>query len=200
MELKLRYAQNVAIPETSKVASPMLTPNALSQAYDVAKWIYSLESLPVLDKMAQLENAKIIEEFGDRSSVMYCPYNVPWPLDTRDFVWFQHWESKSSGEEVLSGFSVSRPDVPEKKGHVRGLIYDSGYCIRPTGPDTCRISYIVCIDPMGWVPAWVNTKTAEQAYALAFAKAHFDAHPITAQTSTEAADKAAAASSATENA
>lgn len=129
--------------------------------------------------MAQLDNAKIVEEFGNRSCVMYCPYNVPWPLDTRDFLWFQHWESRTTGEETIYGFSVTRPDVPEKKGHVRGVIFDSGYCIRPTSDNTCRMSYIVCIDPMGWVPAWANTKTAEQAYTLAFTKAHFDAHPIT---------------------
>jgi hypothetical protein len=151
----------------------------VSQAYDVAKWIYSVESLPILDKMAQVENAKLIEEFGTRSGVMYCPYNVPWPLDTRDFLWFQHWESLPSGEEILYGSSVSRKDVPEKKGHVRGMIYDSGYVIRSTGPTTCRISYIVCLDPMGWVPAWANTKTAEQAYCLDFAKQHFDKNPIT---------------------
>lgn len=164
------------------------------QAYDVAKWIYSIESLPILDKMAQLENAKVVEEFGDRSSVMYCPYNVPWPLDTRDFLWFQNWVSAETGEEVLYGFSVSRPDVPEKRGHVRGLIVDSGYCIRPTGENTCRISYIVCIDPMGWVPSWANTKTAEQAYTLAYTKAHFDANPITV--SSKAADEAAKAATA----
>ena len=148
-------------------------------AYDVTKWINSLESLPVLDKMAQAANAKMIEEFNDRDCVMYCPYNVPWPLDTRDFLWFQHWASLPSGEEAIYGFSVTRADVPEKKGHVRGMIYDSGYAIRPTSPNTCRISYIVCIDPMGWVPSWANTKTAEQAYCLDFVKQHFDKNPIT---------------------
>lgn len=129
--------------------------------------------------MAQVQNARLVEEFQERSCVMYCPYNVPWPLDTRDFLWFQHWESLSDGTEVLYGFSVTRPDVPEKKGHVRGVIFDSGYAIRPTGPNTCRISYIVCIDPMGWVPAWANTKTAEQAYALDLAKQYFAKNPIT---------------------
>jgi hypothetical protein len=132
--------------------------------------------------MAQVANAKLVEEFSDRSCVMYCPYNVPWPLDTRDFLWFQHWESLPSGEEVLYGFSVTRPDVPEKKGHVRGMIYDSGYAVRPTGENTCRISYVVCLDPMGWVPSWANTKTAEQAYCLDFTKQYFDKNPITVST------------------
>ena len=158
----------------------------------MAKWINSLESLPVLDKMAQVANAKIVEEFIPRTCVMYCPYNVPWPLDTRDFLWFQHWESLDSGEEILYGFSVTRKDVPEKKGHVRGMICDSGYAIRPTSENTCRISYVVCIDPMGWVPAWANTKTAEQAYCLDFAKQYFDKNPITVSSKPPSATPASA--------
>ena len=133
----------------------------------------------------------MVEEFGPRSCIMYCPYNVPFPLDTRDFLWFQHWDSLDSGDEILYGFSVTRKDVPEKKGHVRGMIYDSGYAIRPTSANTCRISYIVCIDPMGWVPAWANTKTAEQAYCLDFVKQYFDKNPITVTTKPAEAPKPA---------
>jgi len=128
--------------------------------------------------MAIAKEARLIEAFDERTGVMYCPYSVPWPLVTRDFVWFQHWETLSGGEEILYGFSVSRKDVPETSDRVRGVIFDSGYCIRPTGENTCRISYIVCIDPMGWVPSWANTKTAEQAYCLHYIKEHFDENPI----------------------
>ena len=132
----------------------------------------------MLDKMAKVKEARIVEEFNERTCIMYCPYSVPWPLDTRDFLWFQDWESLPSGEEILYGFSVTHKDVPERSGHVRGIIFDSGYAIRPTSENTCRISYIVCIDPMGWVPSWANTKTAEQAYCLHFTKLHFDQNPI----------------------
>lgn len=137
-----------------------------------------MESFPVLDKMAQIDKAKVVEEFSQRDVVMYCPYNVPWPLYPREFVWFQHWDTLPSEEEVIYGFSVVHKDVPVQSSPVRGTIYDSGYVFRPTSENTCKISYVVCINPGGWVPSWANTKLAEQTYGLKHTKEYFAKNPV----------------------
>ena len=46
--------------------------------------------------------------------------------------------------------------IPEQKGFVRGLLDKCGWVIQPFGTEEEEsfCTYVLCLDPKGWVPAW----------------------------------------------
>ena len=64
--------------------------------------------------------------------------------------------------------SIERDDIPVEEGFVRGMLKSSGFVIKPldndpvTGKPRCEITYLVQLNPMGWIPtmyAPFNTHT-----------------------------------------
>jgi len=51
--------------------------------------------------------------------------------------------------------SVERLDVPEKPPFVRGTVLASGYLAKSIGQNRCELTYVVQVDPKGWLPKWV---------------------------------------------
>jgi len=54
--------------------------------------------------------------------------------------------------------SIEREDIPAQDGVVRGILKSSGFIIKPiendpeTGKPRCEITYLVQLNPMGWIP------------------------------------------------
>ena len=73
-----------------------------------------------------------------------------------------------------------RDDVPEVKGVVRAEIIETGYYIRENKEaQTCSVTYLVQIDPKGWIPVLlINAAAADQAGTVGRLKNYFDKNPV----------------------
>jgi len=72
------------------------------------------------------------------------------------------------GSVVSAVRSIKRDDLPDKDGLVRGYLSPTGFVVKPidndeNGTPRCEITYLIQIDPCGWIPAWVvNLVNADQ--------------------------------------
>jgi hypothetical protein len=80
---------------------------------------------------------------------------------------------------LVLGESIEHPDHPEKKGmldYVRGKIFSSGYHVKANGDRSCFVTYLVSVDPQGWLPPMItNLIAADQAENVKRLRNHFAA-------------------------
>eukprot|EP01115_Flamella_aegyptia_P014368 TRINITY_DN812_c0_g1_i1.p1 TRINITY_DN812_c0_g1~~TRINITY_DN812_c0_g1_i1.p1 ORF type:complete len:214 (+),score=65.86 TRINITY_DN812_c0_g1_i1:37-642(+) len=116
---------------------------------------------------------KVIEEIDDTHQVLHFKFKAPSRLITnRDFLMARAVKTLDDGTILANHVSCEHDDCPEQKGFVRGEIKASGYHFKPTGDNSCKATYVVQIDPKGWIPTWlVNTVATKQPLILAKVKA-----------------------------
>jgi hypothetical protein len=88
---------------------------------------------------------------------------------SRDFVIASDWRKLEGGGFALVGVSVQHPQAPPAEDCVRGLVLVGGWVIRPLpdAPHRSRVTYLVCLDPQGYIPTWaVNKAMAEQPMCI----------------------------------
>ena len=121
---------------------------------------------------------------GPSIIIPWGSFRTPPILWNRDFVWLQFADSvedPATGKEVflVSSTSIEREDAPNMEGtaqkYVRGAITSTGYVFRPapteSEPKNIEMTYVVRVDPAGWVPTWViNLVAADQALNAARAR------------------------------
>ncbi|CAM9971824.1 unnamed protein product, partial [Laminaria digitata] len=98
----------------------------------------------------------------------------------RDFCFLQHASTTTdavTGERifcVVAG-SVERPEVPNMEKlckRIRSTVKTSGYVCREAADGTIRVSYVVNVNPNGWIPnKIVNTICINQAMNVSRVKA-----------------------------
>lgn len=64
--------------------------------------------------------------------------------------------------------SIDRDDIPVEDDFVRGILKSSGFIIKPldndptTGKPRCEITYLVQLNPMGWIPTMYASLLSSQ--------------------------------------
>eukprot|EP01089_Gocevia_fonbrunei_P018888 TRINITY_DN64_c0_g1_i1.p1 TRINITY_DN64_c0_g1~~TRINITY_DN64_c0_g1_i1.p1 ORF type:complete len:357 (-),score=101.81 TRINITY_DN64_c0_g1_i1:41-1111(-) len=100
--------------------------------------------------------------------VVYYSFSAPWPVTSRDFVTVAGEFMEEDGSVVSAVNSIQRDDMPDKEGFVRGHLSPTGFVVKPLanaedGTPRCEVTYIIQIDPSGWIPTWVvNLVNADQ--------------------------------------
>ncbi|WP_175470448.1 START domain-containing protein [Pedobacter hartonius] len=97
----------------------------------------------------------MIKQISPLDLIYYSELDVPWPCENRDFVVHiqvqQHPQTK-----VITVNSPCIPGyVPEKDKIVRIPHSVGNWTITPLGKNQVRAEYVLEVDPMGTIPAWL---------------------------------------------
>jgi len=126
---------------------------------------------------------------GDHHLLQSCAFRTPWPLSPRDFVWIQEIKELSKkdakafdlpeGTFYILSQSVDYDKIPPNPKCVRGEILDTGILITPVSENTCSVTYVLQVDPKGWVPTFiVNLAATDQATNVLRIREYFAANPV----------------------
>ncbi len=107
-------------------------------------WDKNIRELRVLDQQS-----------SDNKIRYYFVYQVPWPLNDRDFCVDVTIDVDSvSGEKVV--FAQPYPEeIPERKGIVRIKKYWQRWTLHPIGKNAVNATLEGFVDPGGNVPSWL---------------------------------------------
>uniref|UniRef100_A0A7S4U807 START domain-containing protein n=1 Tax=Paramoeba aestuarina TaxID=180227 RepID=A0A7S4U807_9EUKA len=100
-------------------------------------------------------------------------YSAPWPVSYRDFVCIASEALREDGLFLAGIHSIEHDEFPDRDGFVRGIIYSSGFVIKPIegtpdGLPQCRVWYTGTVDTAGWIPVAVaNVVNSNQPQNLA---------------------------------
>eukprot|EP00184_Porphyridium_aerugineum_P008697 CAMPEP_0184691940 /NCGR_PEP_ID=MMETSP0313-20130426/622_1 /TAXON_ID=2792 /ORGANISM="Porphyridium aerugineum, Strain SAG 1380-2" /LENGTH=299 /DNA_ID=CAMNT_0027149723 /DNA_START=6 /DNA_END=905 /DNA_ORIENTATION=+ len=138
-----------------------------------------------------------LEKRDPKHVVMHSKYRSPVPkvIQDRDFVFVYTTTMLEDGRAVCIGNSIDYPTTLSNaknnnndKKFVRGLTLGSGFLFEPINDDTSgnqngtgatssfKMSYIVQVDPKGWIPTWlVNLVCDEQSLLSKRLESHYNA-------------------------
>jgi len=110
-----------------------------------------------------------IEKIDVNNEILIALYSAGVPLVfDREFLVFET-RGKKGESFFIASFSIDRADIPNPKypDAVRGEIIKGGFWIEPQG-DLCKVTWIVAMDPKGWIPvAVVNLICGDEPLVLA---------------------------------
>ncbi|KAL2460625.1 Polyketide cyclase/dehydrase and lipid transport superfamily protein [Abeliophyllum distichum] len=94
------------------------------------------------------ENLSIIRlRFGDRSKPLFR---------NREFIVYERRESMDDGTLVVAVASLPKEIAdglhPKQNNAIRGLLLQSGWVVEKLEDGSCMVTYIVQLDPAGWLP------------------------------------------------
>ncbi|XP_041846524.1 START domain containing 14 [Melanotaenia boesemani] len=101
-----------------------------------------------------------IARLSDNADVGYYSWNCPKPIKGRDVVTLRSWQV-TDDEYIIVNFSVKHPKYPPQSDLVRAISIQTGYLIKPTGPNSCTFIYLSHADPKGSLPKWVVNKASQ---------------------------------------
>uniref|UniRef100_A0A8C3BT84 START domain-containing protein 10 n=1 Tax=Cairina moschata TaxID=8855 RepID=A0A8C3BT84_CAIMO len=101
-----------------------------------------------------------IARVAANANVGYYAWRCPKPLKNRDVVTLRAWQVEDGCHTIIS-FSVKHPKYPPRKDLVRAVALLMGYLVCPTGPSSCRLTYLAQVDPKGSLPKWVVNKVSQ---------------------------------------
>jgi len=105
--------------------------------------------------------------------VMIQKFKAPTMIKNRDLGLFGVVTTLDDGRWLCSYVSIEDKDkLPLDNDYVRAEVLESGYVLKPIkgedGKDSTFVTYILQLDPKGWIPLWaVNATAGEQAKVLA---------------------------------
>lgn len=103
----------------------------------------------------RLLHSEILERVNNKKYIVYQIFELPWPLQKRDFV-YQGVLTKNkklkSIDLVLN--SIEHPKAPKTVG-VRAHLTNSLYRIVPMGKFKTKLEVEILSDPKGWIPTFV---------------------------------------------
>jgi hypothetical protein len=104
--------------------------------------------------------AKYHLEVTPNIRVAYYSFKAPWPVNNRDFLTVAGETLTEDNLFVSAVNSIEREDFPEQEGFVRAILRNSGFVVKPiendeNGKPRCKVTYVVSMNPMGWIPTWV---------------------------------------------
>ncbi|XP_034957964.1 START domain-containing protein 10-like [Zootoca vivipara] len=101
-----------------------------------------------------------IARLTENADVSYYAWKCPKPLRNRDVVTLRSWRVLDKAYIILN-FSVKHPNYPPRQGTVRAASHLAGYLVQPTRHDSCMLTYLVQLDPKGFLPKWIVNKAAQ---------------------------------------
>ncbi|KMZ63556.1 StAR-related lipid transfer (START) domain containing 10 [Zostera marina] len=104
------------------------------------------------------ENLSIIRlRFGESSKPLF---------KNREFIVYERRETLEDGTLVVAVASLPKEIAaglqPKRNDSIRGLLLQSGWVVEKTEDESCMVTYVIQLDPAGWLPKWfvnrLNTK------------------------------------------
>nr|ACU23838.1 unknown [Glycine max] len=94
------------------------------------------------------DNLSIIRlRFGDNSKPLFR---------NREFIVYERRETMEDGTLVVAVASLPKEIAaglhPKQSNAIRGLLLQSGWVVEKLGDDSCVVTYVVQLDPAGWLP------------------------------------------------
>ncbi len=98
-----------------------------------------------------------IEVLSPLTEIQYAAFNMPFPVQDRDFVYRYEFSVSPERDSVIVAVqSVEHASAPAADSiGVRGEIVKGRYILYPEGPDSTRMIAEYLADPKGSVPSWV---------------------------------------------
>jgi hypothetical protein len=98
---------------------------------------------------------KIVEKKSSTLAVSYSSYDLPWPLEDRDYVMETELVLDNANNQILLTLkSVEHPKAPKTVG-VRAVIMHSMYKLVPLPNGHTEVSVEILTDPKGEIPPWL---------------------------------------------
>ncbi|XP_021719100.1 START domain-containing protein 10-like isoform X1 [Chenopodium quinoa] len=129
----------------------------VANAIDAAKqWDHDLVEARYIKDLE--DNLSIIRlRFGDASRPLF---------KNREFIVYERRETMDDGTLVVAVASLPKEIAaglyPKQNKAIRGLLLQSGWVVEKLEDDSCMVTYVVQLDPAGWLPKffvnWLNTK------------------------------------------
>jgi hypothetical protein len=105
-----------------------------------------------------MEALDVVQEFDEGEiniSHLRCRSSTPL-VSARDFCLLRTtYCEEQTGRWICMATSVVSKNVPERAGYVRAQISNSGWVIDPWGEDESFCTYVLSLDPKGWIPSFV---------------------------------------------
>ncbi|QNK61365.1 START domain-containing protein [Pedobacter sp. PAMC26386] len=97
----------------------------------------------------------MLKQLSPLDLIYYSRIDVPWPVEDRDYV--VHIQTEQNPDtKVITVSSPCVPGyVPEKKNIVRISHSVGKWTITPIGKNQVKAEYVLEVDPMGSIPAWL---------------------------------------------
>ena len=115
--------------------------------------------------MPNVKEARVLDSTPDGVEVAYVRYDLPWPLQPRDYVTRrvvdQDLAADGSGE-YRNRWTALADRLPPKPGLVRLPKNDGFWHIAQFGPHTVRLEFGCAADPGGALPAWAVNVVSRQ--------------------------------------
>mmetsp|Transcript_56539 Transcript_56539/g.89791 ORF Transcript_56539/g.89791 Transcript_56539/m.89791 type:complete len:330 (-) Transcript_56539:68-1057(-) len=185
-----KQVSNMFGPKTTKKfmkaqeGSPLIMIKGVSpintKAIDVFKFFSEPEVWNDAMKISDVlfMGGKILEVFDAHHIACHAQFRTPPGITNRDFCFSGLHAMFDEQTAVSIAASLQRADCPPAKSEwkfVRGEILTSGYIARDsTDGKGCELTYIVQVDPKGWLPSWVvNIVASDQADNVTRIAKHF---------------------------
>ncbi|ONK57803.1 uncharacterized protein A4U43_C09F4250 [Asparagus officinalis] len=120
---------------------------AVANAIDAAKqWDPDLVEANYIKALSN--NLSIIRlRFGDASKPLF---------KNREFIVYERRETMDDGTLVVAVASLPKEIAaglqPKRSNSIRGLLLQSGWVVEKLEDDSCLVTYVVQLDPAGWLP------------------------------------------------
>ncbi|XP_072969583.1 uncharacterized protein [Typha angustifolia] len=105
-----------------------------------------------------LVEAKYIKDLNDNLSIIGLRFgDASKPLfKKREFIVYERRETMEDGTLVVAVASLPKEIaaglLPKKSNSIRGLLLQSGWVVEKLEDDSCTVTYVVQLDPAGWLP------------------------------------------------
>ncbi|KAI3984557.1 hypothetical protein MKX01_040434 [Papaver californicum] len=117
---------------------------------------------------SDLVEAKYIKDLGENLSIISLRYgDGSKPLfKNREFIVYERRETMDDGTLVVAVASLPKEIAaglyPKRSNSIRGLLLQSGWVVERFEKESCMVTYVVQLDPAGWLPKFfvnrLNTK------------------------------------------
>ncbi len=97
----------------------------------------------------------VVKQISPLDLIYYSEIEVPWPAENRDFVVHVKAEQQPKTKVITVNSPCIAGYVEEKDGVVRIKQSEAQWKIIPAGKNQVRVEYILEVDPLGNIPAWL---------------------------------------------
>ncbi|XP_071724725.1 uncharacterized protein [Rutidosis leptorrhynchoides] len=109
-----------------------------------------------------LMEARYIKDLEDNLSIIRLRFgeNSRPVFKNREFIVYERRETMEDGTMVVAIASLPKEiaaglQLPKQNNAIRGLLLQSGWVVEKLEHDSCMVTYVVQLDPAGWVPKWL---------------------------------------------
>ncbi|GAB4847421.1 hypothetical protein Ancab_026478 [Ancistrocladus abbreviatus] len=116
----------------------------------------------------ELVEARYIKDLEDNLSIIRLCFGdgSKHPFKNREFIVYERRETMDDGTLVVAVASLPKQIAaglyPKQNRAIRGLLLQSGWVVEKLEDSSCMVTYVVQLDPAGWLPKWfvnrLNTK------------------------------------------